>query len=64
MEAFTRAAVIGIGNEFRRDGGVGWAVVALLRDRAAQRHLPRVPSSRSATGTPGGCSTSGRRPAS
>ncbi|MBW5483272.1 hydrogenase maturation protease [Streptomyces bambusae] len=40
MEAFTRTAVIGVGNEFRRDDGVGWVVVGLLRDRAAQRRLP------------------------
>ncbi|MFH0245725.1 hydrogenase maturation protease [Streptomyces sp. HK10] len=33
-------AVIGIGNEFRRDDGAGWAVVGLLRDRAARRPLP------------------------
>ncbi|MEU2429380.1 hydrogenase maturation protease [Streptomyces sp. NPDC007861] len=34
------SAVIGIGNEFRRDDGVGWAVVALLRERVHQRPLP------------------------
>ncbi|MER7468618.1 hydrogenase maturation protease [Streptomyces sp. NPDC097981] len=40
MEAFTRTAVIGIGNEFRRDDGVGWVVVSHLRDRAARRQPP------------------------
>ncbi|MFJ5547470.1 hydrogenase maturation protease, partial [Streptomyces sp. NPDC093225] len=35
-----RRAVIGIGNEFRRDDGVGWAVVAVLRARAARRRPP------------------------
>ncbi|MEV0173609.1 hydrogenase maturation protease [Streptomyces sp. NPDC050803] len=29
-----RIAVIGVGNEFRRDDGVGWAVIARLRERA------------------------------
>ncbi|WP_149184650.1 hydrogenase maturation protease [Streptomyces sp. TRM49041] len=33
-------AVIGIGNEFRRDDGVGWAVIRRLRERAARRSLP------------------------
>jgi hydrogenase maturation protease len=36
----TRIAVIGVGNEFRRDDGVGWAVLARLRERAARRPLP------------------------
>lgn len=40
MEASGRTAVIGVGNEFRRDDGAGWAVVALLRERAARRRLP------------------------
>ncbi|MFE9028394.1 hydrogenase maturation protease [Streptomyces iakyrus] len=40
METHTRIAVIGVGNEFRRDDGVGWAVAALLRDRAESRPLP------------------------
>ncbi|NXY97895.1 hydrogenase maturation protease [Streptomyces sp. BR123] len=40
MDGFSGTAVIGIGNEFRRDDGVGWAAVALLRQRAAQRRLP------------------------
>lgn len=32
-----RIAVIGVGNEFRRDDGVAWAVVDRLRERAADR---------------------------
>ncbi|MEU5893656.1 hydrogenase maturation protease [Streptomyces sp. NPDC047461] len=33
METRGRIAVIGVGNEFRRDDGVGWAVLARLRER-------------------------------
>lgn len=33
-------AVIGVGNEFRSDDGVGWAVVDLLRERARHHPLP------------------------
>ncbi|MFE7430704.1 hydrogenase maturation protease [Streptomyces sp. NPDC014735] len=40
MESLTRTAVIGIGNEFRRDDGVGWAVVALLGEQSTRRPLP------------------------
>ncbi|ATL32232.1 hydrogenase maturation protease [Streptomyces formicae] len=40
MPSRTRIAVIGVGNEFRRDDGVGWAVIARLRERAADRPLP------------------------
>ncbi|MCF3119129.1 hydrogenase maturation protease [Streptomyces arenae] len=40
MSARTRIAVIGVGNEFRRDDGVGPAVIARLRVRAAGRPLP------------------------
>jgi hydrogenase maturation protease len=46
-------AVIGIGNEFRRDDGVGWAVVALLRDRAAVRPLPPGTALHECDGDPG-----------
>ncbi|MEU1376077.1 hydrogenase maturation protease [Streptomyces triculaminicus] len=35
-----RVTVIGVGNEFRRDDGVGPAVVARLRERAARGSLP------------------------
>ncbi|WP_128378861.1 hydrogenase maturation protease [Streptomyces cavernae] len=40
MRTRTRIAVVGVGNEFRRDDGVGCAVVARLRERAEQRPLP------------------------
>ncbi|MGW7409954.1 hydrogenase maturation protease [Streptomyces sp. NPDC054833] len=40
MSPPTRIAVIGVGNEFRRDDGVGWAVLARLRERTGQRPLP------------------------
>ncbi|MEU7580119.1 hydrogenase maturation protease [Streptomyces sp. NPDC041068] len=40
MPIRTRIAVIGVGNAFRRDDGVGWAVIARLRERAAERPPP------------------------
>ncbi|MEV0493719.1 hydrogenase maturation protease [Streptomyces atratus] len=40
MNLTTRIAVIGVGNEFRHDDGVGWAVVAQLAERAEERPLP------------------------
>ncbi|WP_329296806.1 hydrogenase maturation protease [Streptomyces pseudovenezuelae] len=39
MSLRTRIAVIGVGNEFRRDDGVGWAVLDRLRERATERPL-------------------------
>ncbi|MFI2184436.1 hydrogenase maturation protease [Streptomyces sioyaensis] len=38
--AVTQIVVIGVGNDFRRDDGVGWAVVTDLAHRAARRPLP------------------------
>ncbi|MFD0318354.1 hydrogenase maturation protease [Streptomyces flavalbus] len=35
-----RIVVIGVGNEFRHDDGVGWAVTARLAERTADRPLP------------------------
>ncbi|SDZ18182.1 hydrogenase maturation protease [Saccharopolyspora shandongensis] len=35
-----RIAVIGVGNEYRRDDGVGWAVVSRMSERARCRPLP------------------------
>ena len=35
-----RIAIIGVGNEFRHDDGVAWAVIARLRERADGRPLP------------------------
>ncbi|WP_405521715.1 hydrogenase maturation protease [Streptomyces canus] len=40
MRVCTRIAVVGVGNEFRRDDGVGWAVVARLGERGARRPWP------------------------
>ncbi|WP_234532616.1 hydrogenase maturation protease [Streptomyces shenzhenensis] len=53
MRERARVTVVGVGNEFRRDDGVGWAVVAGLRERAGERSLP--PGTRFATsdGDPG-----------
>jgi len=45
--------VIGVGNEFRRDDGVGWTVVARLRERAADRPLPAGTSFATCDGDPG-----------
>ncbi|MEU2110863.1 hydrogenase maturation protease [Streptomyces sp. NPDC019507] len=53
MEPVVRTAVIGIGNEFRRDDGVGWAVVASLKDRAARRPLPSSTVLAPSDGDPG-----------
>ncbi|MER6628921.1 hydrogenase maturation protease [Streptomyces sp. NPDC000987] len=53
MRTHSGTAVIGVGNDFRRDDGVGWAVVARLRERAAGR--PGAPDTVFATcdGDPG-----------
>ncbi|MEX2984226.1 hydrogenase maturation protease [Streptomyces sp. C36] len=40
MAISPRVTVIGVGNEFRRDDGVGPVVVARLRERAAHGGLP------------------------
>lgn len=53
MAARTRVAVIGVGNAFRRDDGVGCAVVALLRERARARPLPPGTALRTCDGDPG-----------
>ncbi|MFE1788296.1 hydrogenase maturation protease [Streptomyces sp. NPDC059525] len=53
MEAFTPTTVIGVGNEFRRDDGVGRVVVGLLRDRAGQRQLPAYTVFAQCDGDPG-----------
>jgi hydrogenase maturation protease len=49
----TRIAVIGVGNEFRRDDGVGWAVVARLRERGADRSAPADTVLATCDGDPG-----------
>ncbi|MFF3632542.1 hydrogenase maturation protease [Streptomyces sp. NPDC002164] len=40
VKPLTHTLVIGIGNEFRRDDGAGWAVVALLGEQSTRRPLP------------------------
>jgi hydrogenase maturation protease len=40
MTRGSRIAVIGVGNEFRRDDGVGWEAIARLRKRAGGPPLP------------------------
>ncbi|MEU6054561.1 hydrogenase maturation protease [Streptomyces xanthochromogenes] len=40
MTIRTRIAVIGVGNDFRRDDGTGWAVIDRLRRRAEGCPLP------------------------
>ncbi|MEE1744307.1 MULTISPECIES: hydrogenase maturation protease [unclassified Streptomyces] len=52
MNLTTRIAVIGVGNEFRHDDGVGWAVVARLAERAEERPLPSGTALRVCDGDP------------
>ncbi|WP_438295489.1 hydrogenase maturation protease [Streptomyces sp. HUAS TT7] len=40
MTTRTRIAVIGVGNDLRRDDAVGWTVIDRLRQRAVGRPLP------------------------
>lgn len=49
----TRVTVIGVGNEFRRDDGVGPAVVVRLAERAAHRPLPAGTVLAASDGDPG-----------
>ncbi|WP_093906474.1 hydrogenase maturation protease [Streptomyces sp. cf386] len=53
MRSRGRIAVIGVGNEFRRDDGVGWAVLARLRERAGDRPLPEDTHLATCDGDPG-----------
>ncbi|MFB7917158.1 hydrogenase maturation protease [Streptomyces sp. NPDC056061] len=43
MSRQERISVIGVGNDYRHDDGVGWAVVARLTERVRQRPLPGDP---------------------
>ncbi|MCQ4084796.1 hydrogenase maturation protease [Streptomyces sp. RB6PN25] len=47
-----RIAVIGVGNEFRRDDGAGWAVVAALTERAERYPVPEGTALRVCDGEP------------
>ncbi|MFE9557788.1 hydrogenase maturation protease [Streptomyces sp. NPDC006703] len=40
MSSQAWTVVIGVGNDFRHDDGVGWAVVSRLRERAEREPLP------------------------
>ncbi|MFD9637242.1 hypothetical protein [Streptomyces violascens] len=40
MTIRTCIAIIGVGNDLRRDDGVGWAVIDRLGQRAAARPFP------------------------
>ncbi|MGW5470027.1 hydrogenase maturation protease [Streptomyces chartreusis] len=53
MRSRGRIAVIGVGNEFRRDDGVGWTVLARLRERAGTRPLPPHTELATCDGEPG-----------
>ena len=53
MGSRQRIAVIGVGNEFRRDDGAGWAVLAGLRKRASERPLPSDTVLATCDGDPG-----------
>ncbi|MFI6494418.1 hydrogenase maturation protease [Streptomyces sp. NPDC050564] len=46
-----RIVVIGVGNEFRHDDGVGWAVIARLKEHSIGRSSPGSPL-RSSSGDP------------
>ncbi|MEV5845308.1 hydrogenase maturation protease [Streptomyces sp. NPDC051985] len=53
MQERTRVTVVGVGNEFRRDDGVGGAVVARLRERTGERPLPPSTVLATSDGDPG-----------
>ncbi|MFJ9898309.1 hydrogenase maturation protease [Streptomyces sp. NPDC091280] len=53
MRTRTAIAVIGVGNAFRRDDGVGPAVIARLRERATDRPLPADTVLSACDGDPG-----------
>ncbi|MEV4611599.1 hydrogenase maturation protease [Kitasatospora sp. NPDC049258] len=40
MNTTARVTVIGVGNDYRRDDGVGWAVVGRLAERVGMHPLP------------------------
>lgn len=52
MRDRTDAVVIGVGNLFRRDDGVGWALVETLRGHSAGVRLPRGTVLRESAGDP------------
>jgi hydrogenase maturation protease len=52
MKLTARTVVIGVGNEYRHDDGVGWAVVARLAERAGRQPLPARTDLRVCDGDP------------
>ncbi|MFE2865999.1 hydrogenase maturation protease [Embleya sp. NPDC059259] len=52
MDVSERIVVIGVGNEYRRDDGVGWAVVARLAEQATGSPLPAGVALRRCDGDP------------
>ncbi|MDF3299130.1 hydrogenase maturation protease [Streptomyces tropicalis] len=54
MPQAPRIVVVGVGNAFRHDDGVGWAVVARLAERAARRPLPPGTVLETSDGEPAG----------
>ncbi|MCX4231896.1 hydrogenase maturation protease [Streptomyces sp. NPDC020707] len=53
MTVAARIVVIGVGNEFRHDDGVGWAVIERLRGRGAEHRLPSGTVLETCDGDPG-----------
>ncbi|MYW69825.1 hydrogenase maturation protease [Streptomyces sp. SID8379] len=53
MDGSAEIAIIGVGNDFRHDDGVGWAVVAQLRNRALTHPLPAGTRLETCDGDPG-----------
>ncbi|MEU6541288.1 hydrogenase maturation protease [Streptomyces sp. NPDC047000] len=53
MAVSTRIAVIAVGDRSRHDAGIGPAVLARLRERAAERPLPRGTALAECDGEPG-----------
>jgi len=53
MRSPGRIAVIGVGNEFRRDDGVGWTVVQRLREQAVERAIGPETAFATSDGDPG-----------
>ncbi|MFD5256372.1 hydrogenase maturation protease [Streptomyces bobili] len=48
-----RIVVIGVGNEFRHDDGVGWAVITRLKEHVVSRRLPPGTVLETCDGDPG-----------
>ncbi|MFD5319214.1 hydrogenase maturation protease [Streptomyces sp. NPDC127098] len=53
MDGLARTVVVGVGNEFRRDDGVGWEVVARLAERAGRADAPAGVAFAVSDGDPG-----------